>query len=364
MHLDNVFKILNHEAKEDSDLPLWYHDGDYSWYKTDHKSDIHRILHMNSETNPNFDADLCTYDAVTTTRNYWFLAGVAWRNVSDVCHSLPLPASLRNTVFLYQVEQPNYHPMQTRIANMLLDKADASSITVNNTDKATTSYILSEDENTLTVTEPSDEAGVYKAVSGSRYVCADCAFDDTACPSVGIEGHSFCAGHQRDDEREIYWMKQDSAEVETKQEPKIQAKAEATETATYQAKPHKHRESITKYIADTNQKVYCWNSIAKDWLEVIADPIPWYTDRIYAVGEKPTEPPAKLIKFPWGTIEFYAPYTSESFMYDGEVGDSCIYKVSGTLDHYFKDQEQCKLFQQAYEEYQLNLVKFLKGEIA
>lgn len=487
MKLGQVFEILNKEARDDSDIQLWFHDGDYDWYTSEDVCDVVvEFMYMRSETKPDFNPDLLTSDQVEKIRDLWYLDDETWvkfeyNRVGSDKEDLP--------VYLYQDEQPKYHPMQTRIANMLLDKPetkpnklneifellnrearnesntqlwvnssgskwrvagydidsydyqDCTSVELHikssqqpdfnphlllwsdvndfkrlwvlidqtwtlfakvvvslgakddyvylyqetqpsysylqkkianmllakpepkyefkNTTEAPSAYILSDDQNTLKITEPSPLAGVYKAEALDDYDCRDCAFVKEIC-------HDYkCTTYDRADERDIYWIKQEQPKVEPKQEPNslpepIQEPLKTPQD--YQPKPHKHKELIKVWLEDTNQKVWYWLHHAKQWSEVTASAIPWSEDIIHAVGDKPTEPPEKMLKFPWGTIEFYAPYAFESKMYAGEVGDHNIFEVS-TLEHYFNTSEHSDLFQKACKEYHINLEKFLKGEL-
>jgi hypothetical protein len=225
---------------------------------------------------------------------------------------------------------------------------------------------LSDDENTLIVTGTSGLVNVYKAIEGDKNCCANCAFNDSDCPSVDDTGSAHCGDYSRADNREIYWMKQDTPKVQIKQEPKVQAKAkaEAKESVDYEPTPHKHKDSIEKYIKDINQKVYFWNDYIKDWIEVnYQEPILWYTDRIYAVGAKPTEPPAKLLKFPWGTIEFYAPKDTDMQVEQDYNTFSAMHYVGADHEFKFDTEEHLDLFRRAYLEYQNNLFKFLEGKL-
>lgn len=228
-----------------------------------------------------------------------------------------------------------------------------------NTTEALSAYILSEDQNTLRITEPSPLAGVYKATLSCTNYCENCAFLDTNCPSSYLKS-SYCSPAVRDDAQAIKWIKQEQPKVqpETLPEP-IQETLEPLQD--YQPKPHVHKDVIQRWLDDTNQKVWYWSKDFSVWGEMIGTP-QWDDDMFFAVGDKPTEPPAKMLRFPWGTIQFYAPYGIESEMYVGEVGDHNIFEVRSTLEHYFHSSEHSDLFQKACEEYQINLTKFLKGE--
>lgn len=227
-----------------------------------------------------------------------------------------------------------------------------------NTTEALSAYILSEDQNTLRITEPSPLAGVYKATLSCTNYCENCAFLDTNCPSSYLKS-SYCSPAVRDDAQAIKWIKQEQPKVqpETLPEP-IQETLEPLQD--YQPKPHVHKDVIQKWLDDTNQKVWYWSKDFSVWGEMIGTP-QWDDDMFFAVGDKPTEPPAKMLRFPWGTIQFYAPKDIESDIntFNTNYGSSGVFTQGY---YYFANESHRDLFKRALTEYQDNFNKFLKGE--
>lgn len=233
-----------------------------------------------------------------------------------------------------------------------------------NTTEFPSAYILSEDQNTLRIIEPSPLAGSYKAVVSRIGDCGNCAFLETTCPSSYLD-ISYCSDDQRNDERDIMWIKQEQPKVETKQEPEALLKSILEPLKTpqdYQPKPHKHKELIKVWLEDTNQKVWYWSKDHSVWGEMLGTP-QWDDDMFFAVGDKPTEPPAKMLKFPWGTIEFYAPDGEYFTVENGSNVVADHYYTQPNKRFIFKDRVRHELFIDAYLEYETNLTKFLKGEI-
>lgn len=369
MTLNEIFEILNRDARDESNTQLWVNSSGSKWriagydmYSYDYQDFESVELHVKSSQQPEFNPHLLLWSDVYDFKNLWVLRDQTWTSFAKVVLSL---GSKDDYVYLYQETQPSYSYLQKRIANMLLDKPETKYELKDTTD-ATSAYILSEDQNTLEITEPSPLAGSYKAVDTSNGSCLNCAFFRTECPSAYLN-KSYCEASQRDDERDINWIKQEQPKVEPKQEPEAlpEPVQETSEPLPdYQPKPHKHKELIKVWLEDTNQKVWYWLHHAKQWAEVTAKPIPWTDDdTIYAVGDKPTEPPEKLLKFPWGTIEFYAPefeVKASDYSYD-EFTYEHIFKYNTNV--VFPTKERLDLFTKAKAEYDMNLTKFLKGEL-
>lgn len=149
-------------------------------------------------------------------------------------------------------------------------------------------------------------------------------------------------------------------ETETKPQPKVETKTLLESTEVYQRKPHVHKDVIQKWLDDTNQKVWYWSKDYSVWGEMLGTP-QWDDDMFFAVGYKPTEPPAKMLRFPWGTIQFYAPEDIESDV-NALNTNYGSYGVFTQGYYYFTNESHRELFKRALTEYQDNFNKFLKGE--
>ncbi|MEN9885582.1 MAG: hypothetical protein RL758_160 [Pseudomonadota bacterium] len=68
--------------------------------------------------------------------------------------------------------------------------------------------------------------------------------------------------------------------------------------------PHKHADLIKKWADDPSQKVWHW--FAGEWTQCPSIPL-WYETNCYAIGEKPTSPPAKMCVL--AGVEFPMPMT-------------------------------------------------------
>lgn len=267
MELDDVIKEISLEASAKSELPLWVCYGG-NWYETNSTTGYSdNFLYMNRAICPTFDPYLLRWYDTGSFEDLWVLIDKTWVGYFTTEHSRKLRP--QNYVYLYSTEQPVYHPLQTKIANMLLGN-----------------------------TEPTKET-----------------------------------------------------------KPDSEDKPQVTE-----AKPHVHSELIQKWIQDTNQQVWKWNNQSDKWDEIFSS-WAWDEHSLYAVGDKPTEPPIKKIKFPWGTIEFYAPKEIEDEVncYDSTLANTYGVLAQGCFE--FNDEGHQKLFKRAYQEFQVNLNKFFKGEL-
>lgn len=154
-------------------------------------------------------------------------------------------------------------------------------------------FEVSADGYTAKLTGSEGLDGVYIAVnpSGGGWGCNGCAFYDAdpyVCAVSKCEANTNVLG------KPIVWHYKEPLET-----PK--------ETLS---KRHKHADLMIQYANDCTLPV--WVRCAKDerWL---SSTVPnWYEDYEYAIGEKPKD--AKLLKYPNGTIEFYAPESKEPEM--------------------------------------------------
>ena len=65
---------------------------------------------------------------------------------------------------------------------------------------------------------------------------------------------------------------------------------------------HRHFDLIVQWAKNPTQIVWMWSG---DTWEKIAQPS--WTGKHYAIGEKPTMPPVKMVKYDGGSIEFPEP---------------------------------------------------------
>ena len=72
-------------------------------------------------------------------------------------------------------------------------------------------------------------------------------------------------------------------------------------------KPHVHAELIKQWADDVNQAVWYYESELKKWTKWGNDSVMWLSSHDYAIGEMPTEPPVKVVKYDGGSIEFPEP---------------------------------------------------------
>lgn len=67
---------------------------------------------------------------------------------------------------------------------------------------------------------------------------------------------------------------------------------------------HRHFDLILQWAKNPTQPVWFWSK--GEWVRVITENPSW-TGNHYAIGEKPTEPPVKMVKYNGGSIEFPEP---------------------------------------------------------
>lgn len=71
-----------------------------------------------------------------------------------------------------------------------------------------------------------------------------------------------------------------------------------------QALQHRHFDLIVQWAKNPTQPVWVWNM--DEWLRTRVESPSW-TGNHYAIGEKPTMPPVKMVKYDGGSIEFPEP---------------------------------------------------------
>lgn len=69
---------------------------------------------------------------------------------------------------------------------------------------------------------------------------------------------------------------------------------------------HRHFNLIVAWAKNPTQQVWFWN--VDEWQK--AEYVVWHMEH-YAIGEKPTEPPIKMVKYDGGSIEFPSPAKGE-----------------------------------------------------
>ena len=144
-------------------------------------------------------------------------------------------------------------------------------------------FKLSDDQNTLVI-DHGDMLGEY--VAKKQYGCRGCAFKtNNANCEIGII--DTCYFLRRKDEQSIIWQKKENTEMTEAPAPALQ---------------HRHFDLIVAWAKNPTQQVWFWN--VDEWQK--AEHLVWHMEH-YAIGEKPTEPPVKMVKYDGGSIEFPEP---------------------------------------------------------
>ena len=151
---------------------------------------------------------------------------------------------------------------------------------------------FSSDENCLIVKSGKLE-GEYQAKTDSD-LCTGCNFWDGdffgGC-SMGGMLKNRCSPATRKDGQTIIWIKKENTEM-----------TKAPAPAPAPALQHRHFDLIVQWAKNPTQIVWMWSG---DTWEKIAQPS--WTGKHYAIGEKPTMPPVKMVKYDGGSIEFPEP---------------------------------------------------------
>ena len=143
-------------------------------------------------------------------------------------------------------------------------------------------FKLSDDQNTLVI-ENGQLAGEY--VAKKQYGCRGCAFwKNNANCEIGTV-HT-CVYSNRKDDHSIVWIKKETEMTDVKA-PALQ---------------HRHYNLIVAWAKNPTQTVWFWN--VNEWQK--AEYVVWHMEH-YAIGEKPTEPPVKMVKYDNGSIKFPGP---------------------------------------------------------
>lgn len=160
-------------------------------------------------------------------------------------------------------------------------------------------FKLSDDQNTLVI-ENGQLAGEY--VTKKQYGCRGCAFweNNSHCK---IRTVATCGYSNRKDEQSIIWIKKENTEMTEAPAPAPAPTAERFSREAILARlQHRHFDLIVQWAKNPTQIVWMWSG---DTWEKIARPN--WTSKHYAIGEKPTMTPVKMVKYDNGNIEFPEP---------------------------------------------------------
>ena len=136
--------------------------------------------------------------------------------------------------------------------------------------------VFSDNETVLKISGHSEHDGTYEAKENDG--CYGCFFYE--CTFDSMLGGRKCISSHRQDNKSIIWIKKENTEM-TKAPAPVEARA--------------HAELIKQWASDKSLKVFVWYKNA--WGD-ISEPA-WYKSENYAVGhEKPTEPLVKMVKAP------------------------------------------------------------------
>ena len=150
---------------------------------------------------------------------------------------------------------------------------------------------FSSDKNCLII-KSGKFAGEYQTKKDDN-ACVDCAFDHSFGCSIGGMLNAHCSPQTRKDEKSIIWIKKENTEM-----------TEAPAPAPAPALQHRHFDLIVQWAKNPTQPVWFWSG--GEWARVITGNPSW-TGNHYAIGEKPTMPPVKMVKYDGGSIEFPEP---------------------------------------------------------
>jgi len=211
---------------------------------------------------------------------------------------------------------------------------------------------FSDDENSLTIKD-----GFFKGeyeVKIDTNSCDDCFFwSNKSCDLGGME-FSKCAPKDRADEQSIIWIIKQAKQM-------TEAPAPAPAPA-----PHVHAELIKKWADDVNQAVWYFEIESEKWTKWANDSVMWLSSHDYAIGEMPTEPPVKMVKYDNGSIEFPEPARVElerNKQYWGATvygADSC-YWTNHSSDFDLLDKGLIQLTKKGAEKQSDALIELLKN---
>ena len=168
---------------------------------------------------------------------------------------------------------------------------------------------FSNDENCLII-KSGKFAGEYQTKKDDN-ACVDCAFDYSfGCFIDGmLEAH--CSPQTRKDGKSIIWIKKEKVKMIEEPTP-----------APAPALQHRHFDLIVAWAKNPTQIVWMWSG---DTWEKIAQPS--WTSKHYAIGEKPTMPPVKMVKYDGGSIEFPKPAAKIELEMQSQYWAATIYGI-------------------------------------
>ena len=213
---------------------------------------------------------------------------------------------------------------------------------------------ISEDQNTLTVDGEEYEAKLNNA-RPHQSSCLSCVFYDkgfceiaTKKP-VGVNASDLrrCEWPYRRDMRSIFWVKKEAQQM--------------TEAPAPAPAPHRHFDLIVAWAKDPTQPVWFWND---EYWKKTGEPS-WVCNH-YAIGEKPTEPPVKMVKYDGGSIEFPEPARvelehSSHYWAVTIYGADHDYWTGHSSDFEFLDNGLVQLTKEGAEKQSEALVELLKN---
>ena len=161
---------------------------------------------------------------------------------------------------------------------------------------------FSNDENCLII-KSGKFAGEYQTKKDDN-ACVDCAFDHSFGCSIGGMLKAHCSPQTRKDGKSIIWIKKEKVKMTKAPAPAPAPTAERFSREAILARlQHRHFDLIVQWAKNPTQPVWVWNGI-HGWEK--AEYLMWNLKH-YAIGEKPTMPPAKMVKYDGGSIEFPEP---------------------------------------------------------
>lgn len=165
------------------------------------------------------------------------------------------------------------------------------------------------DEKILEIRHSNKHDGDYEAKES--HGCDGCFFNGkttVGCTfNVATLGNQKCSPYYRDDDTPIIWIKKETEMTEAPAPAPTPAPTPTAERFSREAilarLQHRHFDLIVQWAKNPTQPVWMWNGI-HGWEK--AEHLMW-TMKHYAIGEKPTEPPVKMVKYNGGSIEFPEP---------------------------------------------------------
>lgn len=146
--------------------------------------------------------------------------------------------------------------------------------------------VFSDNETVLKISGHIKHDGTYEAEENDT--CYGCFFYQ--CTYDFMLGGRKCISSHRQDKKSIIWIKKET-EMTKAPSPALQ---------------HRHFDLIVQWAKNPTQPVWFWN--VNEWQK--AEYLMWCMEH-YVIGEKPTEPPVKMVKYDGGSIQFPEPARRE-----------------------------------------------------